>query len=156
MITLLELRANLKLAKQNLWTLTCNLENSLIHNRSILSLYREDNYRLDEDQEQKEIVVKAPSKPVVSSQKKFEKATEKALEEERYNVFQISKKIGKYVGIASTCVGIVLFVFLAYVSLTAQSNLTLSAFATSIPIISLWIFAGLISIIVGFLLMGRE
>jgi hypothetical protein len=111
---------------------------------------------LDDDQEQKEIVVKAPSKPVVSSQKKLEKATEKALEEERYNVFQISKRIGKYVGLSSACVGIMLFVFLAYASLTAQSNLTLSTFTTSILAVSLWIFAGLISIIVGFLLVGRE
>ncbi len=71
---------------------------------------------MTEDEERKEIIVKAPSKSVVAPEKKAEKATEKALEEERYNVFQIPNKVGKYVGLSSIAAGVSLFVLLAYTS----------------------------------------
>jgi len=45
---------------------------------------------------EKEIVVRAPSKRVIHPEKKAEKAAEKALEEERFGVLQISHKVGMY------------------------------------------------------------
>jgi hypothetical protein len=108
------------------------------------------------EKEEEEITVKAPSKQVIAPQKKLEKATEKALEEERYNVLQISKKMGKYIGFSSVCAGAILLILLAYASLTAQSNwLTLSS-VLSYAIIGLWMVTGLISVIVGFVLIGSE
>jgi hypothetical protein len=111
---------------------------------------------LADNEEQKEIIVKAPSKPVVAPQKKAEKAAERALEEERYNVLQIPNKVGKYVGASSACVGAALLILLAYASLTAQSNWTLLSSTSSLPIVGLWIVVGLVSIVAGFLLMGSE
>ena len=111
---------------------------------------------MDDDQEQKEIVVKAPSKSVVSSEKKVERATEKALEEERYSVLQINKKIGKYTGASSVIIGAILLISFAYVSITSQGNPALLTSTVSAPLIGLWVAVGLISVVVGFLLMGSE
>jgi hypothetical protein len=111
---------------------------------------------LAENEEKKEIIVKAPSKPVVAPQKKAEKAAEKALEEERYSVLQIPNRVGKYIGVSSACVGAALLILLAYASLTAQSNWALLSSTSSLPIVGLWIVVGLISIVAGFLLMGSE
>jgi hypothetical protein len=111
---------------------------------------------LTESEEKKEITVKAPSKSVIAPEKKAEKEAEKSLEEERYNVLQIPIKIGRYIGISSVCVGIALFVLLAYAGLTNQNNFVLLTGTTSAPVVGLWIVTGLVSVIVGFLLMGSE
>ena len=111
---------------------------------------------LTESEEKKEITVKAPSKSVIAPEKKAEKEAEKALEEERYNVLQIPIKIGKYIGISSMCGGIALFVLLAYAGLTNQNNWALLTDTTSAPVVGLWIVIGLVSVVVGFLLMGSE
>ena len=108
------------------------------------------------DDEKKEITVKAPSKPAIAPEKKAEKAAGKALEEERYSVLHIPKKIGKYIGISSVSVGISLFILLAYAGLTGQSNLVFLSSASSLAIIGIWIAVGLVSVVVGFLLMGSE
>ena len=110
----------------------------------------------EEEEEQKEITVRAPSKQVTDVQKKIEKATEKALEEERYNVLQISKKIGRYIGLSSVCVGAVLLILLAYASLTSQADWLALSYTSSYPIIGFWIVAGLISVVAGFVLLGSE
>ncbi len=111
---------------------------------------------MTEDQEQKEITVKAPSKQVIDSQKKIEKATEIALEEERYSVLQLPKRTGKFIGYLSTCVGTCLLVLLLYASINAESNWALLSSNSSLPIIGVWILTGLTSIVVGFLLLGSE
>jgi hypothetical protein len=108
------------------------------------------------DDEKKELIVKAPSKPIIAPEKKAEKAAEKALEEERYSVLQIPKKVGKYVGISSVSVGVSLFVLLAYAGLTGQSNWIFLSSASSLSIVVLWIVVGIVSIVVGFLLMGSD
>jgi hypothetical protein len=110
---------------------------------------------LGSDEEKKEITVKAPSKSAFSAEKKAEKAAVKALEEERFNVIKVSQKFGKYFGVLSICIGAVLLTFLAYTTFAFESNSILLT-TTSIPILSLWMTAGLISIVVGFLLMGSE
>lgn len=108
------------------------------------------------DDEKKEITVKAPSKPVVAPEKKAEKAAEKALEEERYGVLHIPKKVGKYIGISSASVGVSLFILLAYVGLAGHINWIFLSSASSLPIVGLWIVVGIVSVVVGFLLMGSD
>ena len=111
---------------------------------------------MTEDQEQKEITVKAPSKQVIDPQKKIEKATEKALEEERYTVLQIPKKAGKIVGYLSTCIGTLLLILLVSASLSIEGNWAILSSTSSLPIIGVWILTGLISIVIGFVLIGTE
>jgi hypothetical protein len=111
---------------------------------------------LTSDDEKKEITVKAPSKPVIPPEKKAEKVAEKALEEERYNVLQIPKKVSKYMGIFSVSLGVSLFVLLAYAGLTCQRNWIFLSSASLLPTVGLWIVVGLVSVVVGFLLMESE
>jgi uncharacterized integral membrane protein len=108
------------------------------------------------DEEKEEIVVKAPSKPVISPEKKAAKAAERALEEERYGVLEVPKRTGKYFGVLSIGVGLVLLVLLAATSFSGQSGMIFLSTGSSVPVLILWIVVGLVSIIVGFLLMGSE
>ncbi len=108
------------------------------------------------DEDVKEITVKAPSKPVVSPEKKAEKETEKSLEEERYGVLQFRKEVGQYIGAAAAGVGVLLLCLIVYTSLTNQtSGILLTAQANTFSL-GLWIFTGIINIVVGLLLMGSE
>jgi hypothetical protein len=108
------------------------------------------------DEEKEEITVKAPSKPVVSPEKKTEKAVEKALEEERFEILKISNKVGSYFGTSVVFIGVLLLCLFAYVSITGQAWLIiLSPEATAFSLV-LWVFVGIVNIISGFLLMGSE
>jgi uncharacterized integral membrane protein len=108
------------------------------------------------EEEKEEIIVKAPSKPVISPEKKAAKAAERALEEERYGVLEVPKRTGKYFGVLSIGVGLVLFVLLAVAGFSGQSSIVFLSFSSSFPVLVLWIVVGLVSIVVGFLLMGSE
>lgn len=108
------------------------------------------------EDKKEEITVKAPSKSAIAPEKIAEKRTERALEEERYGVLQVPGKIGKYLGATSLGTGILLVLLLAYASFSGQTGLAFMLVGSSLPITSLWIFVGFISIIVGFLLMGSE
>jgi hypothetical protein len=108
------------------------------------------------DDEKNEITVKAPTKPIIAPEKKAEKDAEKALEEERYSVLQIPKKVGKYIGISSVIVGFSLFVLLAYGTLIGQSKWVFLSSASPLPIVGLWIVVGIVSVVVGFLLIGSD
>jgi len=111
---------------------------------------------MTEDKDKEEIVVKAPSNPVVSPEKKAEKAIEKALEEERFGTLQISKKFGSYFGASAVAAGVVLLCIFAFVVITGQvSWISLSSEAAVFSII-LWVFVGIVNIVSGFLLMGSE
>ncbi|MCW4006856.1 MAG: hypothetical protein NWF04_09760 [Candidatus Bathyarchaeota archaeon] len=105
--------------------------------------------------ENKEITVKAPSKPVVSPKKKAEKTTQKALEEERYGILQVPKRIGKYMGACAAAVGAVLMALLFYTSIFQANWLFLSA-ETPLWSLGIWFVIGGISILTGFLLIGSE
>lgn len=109
-----------------------------------------------EDQEKKEVIIKAPAKQIIDSQRKIEKATEEALEEERYTVLQWPKRFSKYIGYTSTAIGALLFVLLCASSLSAEANWAVLSSQASLPIIGIWILTGLVSVIVGFLLIGSE
>jgi hypothetical protein len=111
---------------------------------------------LGSDEEKKEIIVKAPSQSVISSQKKAEKATVNALEEERYNVINIHRKLDKYFGVFSACTGGILLIVLAFTMLSDQGKLMFLTANMPVSIVGIWVATGLISVIVGFLLMGSE
>lgn len=111
---------------------------------------------LGSDEEKKEIVVEAPSQSAISSQKKAEKAAVKALEEERYNVIKIHRKLGKYFGVLSASTGGILLLVLAFTMLTDQSKLMFLTANMPVSIVGIWVATGLVSVVVGFLLMGSE
>ena len=111
---------------------------------------------MSSDEEKKEIIVKAPAKPVVSPDKKAERTTEKDLEEERFGVLQFPKKISRYLGVTVGTIGFLLIFLFAYMSATRQtSGILLSSQTTSASLV-VWGFVGAINIVVGFLFMGRE
>ena len=103
-----------------------------------------------------EIIVKAPTKPVVSPEKKAERDIERSLEEERFDILQVSNELGKYFGIAVMVIGVLLLGSFAYISITGQAGLIiLSSEATKFSQF-LWIFVGVLNIIGGFLLIGSR
>jgi hypothetical protein len=107
-------------------------------------------------EENKEITVKAPSKPVDSSEKKAKETLEKALEEERFNVLEFPKKISKYVGLTVAGTGVLLLFLFVYMSATGQTGgILLSSASVSLSLV-VWGFVGLLNIVVGFLFLGRE
>jgi hypothetical protein len=108
------------------------------------------------EERQNEIIVKAPSKPVTDPEKKAQKTAERALEDERLGVLEVPKKIGKYLGTVSFATGILLVGLLTYSIFSGQTNLIFLSLGSSFPIVFLWVFVGLVSIVVGFLLMGSE
>jgi formate-dependent nitrite reductase membrane component NrfD len=113
-------------------------------------------FLMTEDKEKEEIIVRAPSKPVVSPEKRAEKAIEKALEEERFETIQVSSKIGSYFGASVVFAGVLLLCLFAYIGITGQVGLIiLSSEATAFSLV-LWVFVGIVNIISGFLLMGSE
>lgn len=111
---------------------------------------------LTDSEEKEEIIVKAPSKSVISLEKKAEKDAEKALEEERYKVLQIPNKVGKYLGVSSVGLGFAFLILMAYAGWTNEGNWLILTAATSVPVMVLWVVIGLVSAIVGLLLMGSE
>jgi hypothetical protein len=111
---------------------------------------------MSSEEEKKEITVKAPSKPVVSPEKKAEKTTEKSLEEERFGVLQFPKKISRYVGVTIAATGVLLLSLFAYMSVTGRTSGILLSSETDAVSLVIWGFAGLINIVVGFLFLGRE
>ena len=106
--------------------------------------------------DEKEIVVKAPSRPVVAPEKKAQKAAERAVEEEKYGILQVSKRLSRFLGFTSLASGVLLVVLMAYGDFSGQTSLFFLSLNPPIPIIGLWIFIGLINIVAGFLLMGSE
>lgn len=108
------------------------------------------------DEEKKEVIVKAPSKPVLSPERTAKKQTEKALEEERFGVLQISKKVSKYLGITTAVVGFLVLGLFVYISATGQtSGILLSSQTASLSLV-VWILVGLVNVVIGFLFMGSE
>jgi hypothetical protein len=111
---------------------------------------------MSEAEGKEEITVKAPSRSIIDPEKKAEQATERALEEERYGVLGVPKKIGRFFGGISLGAGMLLFALLAYSNVSGQTSLVFLSSASSLPIVALWLFVGLISVVVGFILMGSE
>lgn len=111
---------------------------------------------MTEDKEKEEITVKAPSKPVVSPEKKTERIIEKSLEEERFDLLHVLGELGAYFGVAVVAVGILLLCLFAFVSVSGQAGLLVLSSESTMFSMFLWIFVGLLNIITGFLLLGSE
>ena len=106
-------------------------------------------------EENNEITVKAPSKPVTAPEELAQKNAEKRLEEERFNVLEFRKKISQYVSVALLLTGASLLGFLIYSTATGQVG---GLFSSEVGPFGLaaWMFVGLINIIVGLLFLGRD
>lgn len=111
---------------------------------------------LSKDKENKEVFVKAPSKSVIAEEVKAEKATVKALEEERFNVISIGKRVGQYFGLSSMIVGAILLLTLGYFAINQSTAILFSAGGVSVSVLGLFVVAGLMSILAGFLLIASE
>ncbi len=110
---------------------------------------------LSKDKENKEVFVKAPSKSVIAEEVKAEKAAVKALEEERFNVISIGKRVGQYFGLSSMIVGAILLLTLGYFAINQSTAILFSA-GVSVSVLGLFVVAGLMSILAGFLLIASE
>lgn len=106
-------------------------------------------------EENNEITVKAPSKPVTAPEERDRKNAEKNLEEERFNVLELHKKISQYISITLFLTGASLLGFLIYAAATDQVGGLFSSETGPLGLAA-WVFVGLINIIVGFLFLGRE
>jgi hypothetical protein len=104
----------------------------------------------------KEIVVRAPSKPVTSPEKKAEKVAEKALEEERFGVLEVSCKVGQYFSVSVLIAGVLLLCLFGYVTMTGHTNWMAISPEPSFLGLIVWIFAGVVNIVGGLLLMGSD
>jgi hypothetical protein len=105
---------------------------------------------------EKEIVVRGPSEPVIHPEKKAEKAAEKALEEERFGVLQISHKLGMYFSASILVSGVLLLCLFAYVTVTGYVDwIIISPEITFLGLV-VWIFVGIVNVVGGLLLMGSE
>jgi uncharacterized protein YbjT (DUF2867 family) len=108
------------------------------------------------DDENQEITVRAPSKPVGSPEKRAGEMAERALEEERFSVLEFPKKIGKYAGVVVAVMGVLLLSLFAYMSVTGQTGGILLSSGSGLASLVVWGFVGLLNIFVGFLFLGRE
>ncbi len=104
----------------------------------------------------KHITVRGPSKPITPPEKKAEKATEKALEEERFGVLEISRKLGTYFGASVLAAGFLLLCLFVFVTATGQIDWMAMPPEVAFLGFALWIFIGIMNIIGGFLLMGSQ
>lgn len=104
----------------------------------------------------KEVVVRAPSKPVTPPEKKIEKATKKALEEERFGVLEISRRIGTFFGVSVLTAGVLLLCFFAYVTITGHMDWMATSAEASFLGVIVWIIVGVVNIVGGLLMMGSE
>ena len=105
---------------------------------------------------EKEIVVRAPSKPVIHPEKKAEKAAEKALEEERFGVLEISHRLGMYFSASILVSGILLLSLFAYVMVTGYASWIMISPEITFLGLAIWIFVGVVNVVGGLLLMGSE
>lgn len=105
---------------------------------------------------EKEIMVRAPSKPVTHPEKKAEKASKKAVEEERFGVLQISHKVGKYFSASMLVVGALLLCLFAYVTTTGYADWIVISPEITFSGLIVWIFVGIANVIGGLLLVGSK
>lgn len=105
---------------------------------------------------EKEIVVRAPSKSVTHPEKKAERAAKKALEEERFGVLQISRKVETYFNASILVSGFSLLCLFTYVTITGYVDwITISPEMTFFGFV-VWVFVSIINVVGGLLLMGSE
>ena len=101
---------------------------------------------------EKEIVVRAPSKRVIHPEKK----AEKALEEERFGVLQISHKVGMYVSASIFVSGVLLLCLFAYVTVTGYVDWIIISPEITFWGLVVWVFVGIVNVVGGLLLVGSQ
>ncbi|MEM2098301.1 MAG: hypothetical protein QXU99_00935 [Candidatus Bathyarchaeia archaeon] len=106
--------------------------------------------------EEEEIIVSAPSKSVVSTDKKTAKAIDRALEEEKFAIFEILKRVSGYFGVLIFFSGVILLGLFIFVSVSGQEGLLVFSSASPVFILVLWIFLGVINVVGGCLLICSE
>jgi small-conductance mechanosensitive channel len=111
---------------------------------------------LSSEEKNEEITVKAPSKSAVSAEKQYQKTVEKSLEEERFKVLQFPKKISRYIGVTVIATGFLLVILFIFMSITGETGSILVSSGSGSLSLGLWVFVGLLNIILGFLFLGRE
>lgn len=111
---------------------------------------------MTEKEEKEEIRVRAPSKSVTPPEKRTEKAAEKALEEERFGVLAVSRRVGKYFGASILVAGALLLCVFTYLTLTDHADWMMISPEITFLGFAVWILVSVINILGGFLLMGSE
>jgi len=104
----------------------------------------------------KEIVVRAPPRPVTQPEKKAEKTREKALEEERFGVLQISHEISTYFSASLLASGVLLLCLFTYVTVTDHADWIIISPSMTFLGIVVWVWVSIISFLGGLLLIGSE
>lgn len=103
----------------------------------------------------KEIVVPTSYIFATPSKETAKKIAERALEEERMTVLEVSHRVAVRFGVLALVTGTLLIVLWAYVTVTGKMNwVTTSPNMTKLFFAAL-AFVGIISIVGGLLLMGR-
>ncbi|MCK4669160.1 hypothetical protein KAT21_03460 [Candidatus Bathyarchaeota archaeon] len=107
-------------------------------------------------EKKKEIVVRAPPRPVTQPEKKAEKAAEKALEEERFGVLQISHKISTYFSVSLLASGVLLLCLFTYITITDHTDWIIISPSMTFLGRVVWVFVSIISLLGGLLLIGSD
>ncbi len=110
----------------------------------------------EEEDRERGIVVQGPSESVTHPDKRAKIAAEKALEEERVGVLEISGKVGTYFSASMLLVGISLLCVFAYVMLTGFEDWIVISYDMPFLGLLVWIFAGIANVLGGLLLMGSK
>ena len=111
---------------------------------------------MTENEKEKGIVIQGPSEFITHPDKRAKIAKEKALEEERFGVLQISDKMGTYFSASMLVAGVLLLGVFAHVMLVGLADwITLSP---DMPFVGLlvWVLISIINIFGGLLLMGSK
>lgn len=103
----------------------------------------------------REIRIFAPFRPAVRPEEATIKAQRKALEEERFGVLELSRRIGRKFGPLPVIVGASLLIASIYLVIT---NTVLMANSPEVKafFIVLSVFLGVINVVAGLLLMGSD
>jgi hypothetical protein len=113
-------------------------------------------FSMKNQKEDEEIVVQAPPRPVVHPEKKVEKDLKKALEEERFGVFQVSRRVGELFSVSVLISGVLLLCLFAYIIISGQTYWIMISSEMTLLGRVIWVFVALVNIIGGLLLMGSK
>ena len=111
---------------------------------------------MTEDEKEKAIIIQGPSEAITHPDKRAKIAKEKALEEERFGVLQISDKMGTYFSASMFVAGVLLLGVFAHIRLIGLTNWI--APSPDMPFLGLavWVLISIINIFGGLLLMGSR
>lgn len=111
---------------------------------------------MTEDEKKKGVIIQGPSETITPPDKRAIVAKEKALEDERFGVLQISAKMGTYFSASMLISGVSLLVIFAHIMLVGLADWII--LSPDMPFIGLvvWVLISIINIFGGLLLMGSK